>query len=519
LLRLAAARFPLKPAAVFPRGLSITFQQLDRRSDQLAARLQRCGIGLGQRVAILCGNSPSALVGFWGVQKTGAATVDISTQLGLEALSEILDEAAPQALIASAAQVQKVMRGAGGNGCLETVITDATVDETAESTGRFHFFEHIYESESESPAPLDAKDGDVAMIIYTSGSTGRPKGVMLTHRNLLSNITASVSLMHLDDTERILVVVPLFYIHGRMQLLIHALIGGTLVFSAGFLLPQGVLKELLEQQVTSFSGVPFHFKSMLERTSMSATQFPALRYVLITGGALSAAELKELAAALPGVAIHSAYGQTEASPRITYMSPKDIRTKPTSCGRAIPTVLVEIVDDEGHAVPPGEIGEVAASGPNIMAGYVSGDERTSGVIDDKGRLRTGDLGWLDDAGYLFLAGRKSEMIKTAGERVFPGESEAIIRALATVRDAVVVGVPDPRFGEKLIAFVVAKGNDTRLSESELRSHCLQALPFVRVPREFHVLAELPRTGSGKPDRQALRKLAEARRGSASAPNA
>ena len=220
----------------------------------------------------------------------------------------------------------------------------------------------------------------------------------------------------------------------------------------------------------------------------------------------------ELGEALPGVAIHTAYGLTEASPRITYMGPDDIRRRPTSCGRALPGVLVEILDDAGQALPCGQVGEVAASGPNIMCGYVSGDERESGRIDDRGRLRTGDLGWLDDGGYLHLTGRKSELIKTAGERIYPGEIEDVIRSLPTVAEVVVFGMPDPDLGETVAAHVVPRDAALPPTVEEIHSHCLASMSFVRAPRLIRVVAELPMTPSGKPDRVAVRAVESSRGG-------
>src|SRR5262249_31773796 len=207
-------------------------------------------------------------------------------------------------------------------------------------------------------------------------------------------------------------------IHGRMQILTHALIGGTVFISRGFQFPKFVLEELEKYKVSGFSGVPYHFAVLLERTALKNTKLPNLRYVLVTGGAMAVGGWRQLAEALPGVELHSAYGSTEASPRVTYLGPKDILKKQGCAGRALPGVTVEISGNDGMPLPQGAIGEVVVSGPNVMKGYVSGDQVSAGNIDERGRLHTGDLGRLDIEGYLYLVGRKSDMIKTAGERVF-----------------------------------------------------------------------------------------------------
>jgi len=291
------------------------------------------------------------------------------------------------------------------------------------------------------------------------------------------------------------------------------------VFSAGFHMPQAVVHELRDHKVTGFSGVPFHFKSLLTRTTLKKTPLPHLRYVMVTGSALAPSELQELANALPGISIHIGYGQTEASPRMTCLVPEDVLTRPESCGQALPGVTIEILDDDATPLPSGEIGEVVVTGPNVMKGYVSGDERTLGKIDAQGRLHTGDLGRLDTEGYLYLVGRKSEMIKCAGERIFPGEIEDVINSIPNVQESAVFGMPDEVLGERVVA-IVAPVAGAELTEEVIHSRCLQSLAFVRTPKEIRIVSQLPKTASGKIDRRAVRSLASlAHRSSATLPNA
>jgi acyl-CoA synthetase (AMP-forming)/AMP-acid ligase II len=496
-------------AAVPPGCVGITFGELDRLSDRVATRLRSRGIGPGDRVAILYDNSMAALVWFWGILKTGAQTVDVPTLAGRATIQGVLDEARPEAIAADPKQLDKQLEGDAPLRLPERVLT------TTAAAQRLH--EHAYDCDtledivaSEPATPLRPRvdPDDVAMIVYTSGTTGRPNGVMLSHTNFVSNLSAANELMHLGHDDSILVVVPLYYIHGRMQLLLHAMLGGTVCFSAGFQFPAKVLAELELHGTSGFSGVPYHFKQLLDRTKIAETPPRSLRYVLITGGALAPAELRRLQDALPHAGIHLAYGQTEAAPRITWIGPRELFAKQGSLGRALPGVTLEILGEGDRPVPAGEVGEVVASGPNIMKGYVAGDERNSGKIDDQGRLRTGDLGWLDEHGHLFLAGRSSEMIKSAGERIFPQEIEDVVAKHPRVREIAVVGAPDPTLGERIVAYVaLTPGPPVELAE--FRAHCLQSLPFVRVPKSFVVLDELPKTASGKLSRGAIRKLAGA----------
>ncbi len=505
LLAGASRRLPDKDALVFP-GERISFGALDGQSGQVAARLRRLGIGPGDRVAILYENALPAVVFFWGILKSGAQIVDIPAFASASTIENILRESKPAALVVSERQLQKMVQNGIPGALPRLLLGDAELAVDAES-GSFavHSRKEICATEIPDASRPAVEESDVAMIIYTSGTTGQPKGVMLSHDNLISNICAANTLMQLSSDDSILVVVPLHFIHGRMQLLLHALIGGTVAFSAGFHLPQQVLRELAEYQVTGFSGVPYHFMMLLERTALRKTPLPSLRYVLVTGGAISPEALRELSDALPGVEIHLAYGQTEASPRITYLAPSEILTRTKTIGRPLPGVHVEIVAEDGSTLGPGEVGEIVASGPNIMRGYVSQDERTSQKIDAQDRLHTGDMGKTDADGYFYLVGRKSEMIKCAGERIFPCEIEGVIDTHPAILESSVIGVPDRVLEEKIVACVVARPG-VAVGIEEIRAHCLKFLPFVRAPREIRFFDELPKTTSGKIDRRGLAAL-------------
>lgn len=502
LLAATAARFPQKTALAFS-GQRITFGDLYVQSRQVAARFRKLGIGPGARVAILHENALAPVIFFWGALGSGAEVVDLPCLAGVDTVEEILAECRPDAIVLSAHQFERVVR-AGAESLPDLVLMEAA-PRTSSDLRSCHFLHEIIASESPAATLPRVYDNSVALIVYTSGTTGRPKGVMLSHRNLLTNIASANSRVGLTSQDSILVVVPLHFIHGRMQLLTHTMIGGTMAFSRGFHFPQRVVHELATHQVTGFSATPYHFCTLLDRTDLRSCRLPDLKYVLITGGAMHPDRLQSLARALPGVAIHIAYGQTEASPRVTYLGPSEVLSNPESSGRALPGVLVEIVDEDGSKLPAGSVGEVVVSGPNTMCGYVSGDETNSGKIDSFGRLHTGDIGRLDGNGYLYLAGRKSDLIKSAGERVFPGEIEGILGMHPAVRESAVLGIPDATLGERIAACVVLKPG-TAIEADALRSHCLKFLPLVRTPREIRLADRLPKTESGKIDRRGVAAL-------------
>jgi acyl-CoA synthetase (AMP-forming)/AMP-acid ligase II len=499
MLRRAASQFPDKPAAIFPHDERITFAQLDRDSDRVAAYLVAAGVGPGDRVAILSDNLLPSLVYFWGILKSGASNVDVPTLAAEAAIQGILDEAAPKAVVLDPKQHEKYA-GEGG------LRLPGMLLGWHDAPGVVRLEDVVAAHPDAAAVDPGVTAHDVAMIVYTSGTTGRPNGVMLTHDNFVSNLVASNELMGLTSDDSILVVVPLYYIHGRMQLLLHAMLAGTVVFSAGFSFPAKVHAELCDSGVTGFSGVPYHFKQLLDRSKIAERPPEALRYVLITGGAMDPDGLRRLASALPSAGIHLAYGQTEAAPRITWIGPDEVLTKTGSVGRALPNVNLQILGPDERPVGPDTVGEVAAGGPNIMRGYVSGDEHALGKIDDEGRLRTGDLGRIAPDGHLYLVGRSSEMIKSAGERIFPQEIEDVLSSHPAVGEVAVIGLPDATLGERLVAYVILVPG-AQADGAALKSHCLAGLPFVRVPREFRIVDALPQTGSGKVSRGKLRELA------------
>ncbi len=490
LLAAAVARAPQR--AAITRGDAIaSWAELDIAARHAARALDARGVGRGDRVALIHDTSGAAIAAFWGAQLLGAETVDIPSHAAPDTIAAALAECRPKAAVVDGAQTRR----------LDPAVLPAIV-VGSRTTG----FDGPHAIEGSGEVTLSAlrhhSPDAVALTIYTSGTTGRPKGVMLSHTNLLSNVLAARELAGTAEGASLLLVVPLYFVHGRMQLLSFAAVAGTVHLSAGFQFPERVLDELIATRAQHLSGVPYHFTTLMDRTTLGARPLPDLQHVLITGGALPSPALKRLATKLPGVKLHTAYGMTEASPRVAYLGPQEVLTRPGCAGRALPGVIIEILASDGLPVPRGGIGEVAVRGPNVMKGYVAGDE---GRIDGEGRLRTGDLGRIDADGYLYLAGRRSDLIKSAGERIFPREIEDVLDRHPDVLESAVLGVPDPSLGEKLVALVVSRP-DRPLDVAAVKSHALRWLPFVRTPRELHAVAALPKTASGKVDRS---KLAEA----------
>jgi long-chain acyl-CoA synthetase len=493
-----AGRFPDKLALGFAQE-HLSFAELDHRSRAMATILRDLGVRPGDRVGLLADPCAAVVVAYWATLYAGAIAVHLNEQLAPEALGDILRDCEPTLVVASrrcaSSKLAQVRPGTPTGRML--VLED--------EPGLFARFA----DQASVPDPTPALETDIATIVYTSGSTGRPKGVCLSHRNWNATVRAVSTHMPITAADSYLMVVPLTYVHGLMQLLVHTLCGASIHFGGDFLLPNVVVEQLVRTRVTGFSGVPYHFAALMDRSSFLRTPLPHLRWVTVTGGRLSPERIAQIRRAKPALELHVAYGQTECAPRATALDPRQIDRKPDSVGAAIPGVRVLIVDEAGREVPQGEVGEVVVCGENVMVGYWREPEATATVVDSLGRLHTGDQGWLDHEGDLFLAGRRDAMIKSAGERIFPEEIEAVLLAGEGVLDAVVVGVPDELTGQRIEAHVrvgnpLPEGDEglQRIAD-RIRRHCLSKLPFARAPKAYHIWTDFPRKPNGKIDRQRM----------------
>jgi len=254
-----------------------------------------------------------------------------------------------------------------------------------------------------------------AEIIFTSGSTGKPKGVMISHKNLIANTESIVKYLKLSHNDRMLVVLPFYYCYGLSLLHTHLRVGGSIVLNNSFIFLGSIIKDLLDYKCTGFAGVPSHYQILLRKSdSFKKTYFPDLKYVTQAGGKLATVFIDEFRESFPEIKFFVMYGQTEATARLSYLPPELYETKKGSMGKGIPGVELKVVNEKGEVVKPGETGEVIARGDNIMMGYFADEEGTRNNLRN-GWLYTGDIGTVDEEGYIYLSARIKEIIKV-GEK-------------------------------------------------------------------------------------------------------
>jgi long-chain acyl-CoA synthetase len=354
--------------------------------------------------------------------------------------------------------------------------------------------------------PARAEDEDLALLLYTSGTTGRPKGVMLTHGNISANIRQVMEWVHFTAEDSLLGVLPQFHSFGLTVLTLLPLTAGLRVVYTARFVPGRLVRLLREHRPTVFIAIPSMYNALLHAKDAAPEDFASLRYV-VSGGEPLPASVADGFRERFGVTIAEGFGMTETGPVTNWCRPAEYR--PRSVGRALPGVVERITDPaSGRDLPPGQDGELRIAGPNVMRGYYNRPEETAAAFDERGFLRSGDIGRFDEDGFLYITGRLKEMLIVGGENVFPREIEEVLNQHPSVKESGVVGVTDPVRGELPLAFVeVREGHG--FDERALLGWCRQRLAGYKVPREIRRVESLPRNATGKVSRRELKAMANA----------
>lgn len=471
--------------AVVYKDRGWTYGELGRRAADLRKKMAEAGFSEGDRALLWMENSPGYIAAYLAVMGLGGVVVALHPQVSVSEVSRVVAHVGASALLVSSS-VRQWTPGDFESSRLRLIFGEDEIIRFNEDGGA-----------ERSPAGL-------AQIIYTSGSTGRPKGVMLSHQNLISNTRSILSYLQLGTEDSIVAVLPFVYAYGNSVMLTHLFAGGKIVIENSFVYPNLILERISKGRVTGFSGVASTYALLLNQSNLKADAFPALRYLTNAGGPMPSELLGRLRALFSEKEIYVMYGQTEATARLTYLPPKNLSQKAGSAGQPVPGVTLKIVKEGGAVARPGEVGEVYAFGENIMQGYWNDPEATAKVLD-QGWLRTGDMGYLDEEGYLTIVGRNSEMIKSGAYRISPVEIEEVLLRHPAVREAGVVGVDDPILGEAICG-VVAPKQEHQPTDMELLAHCARHLAPYKRPKVICLVKELPKSFSGKVLRQELREI-------------
>lgn len=486
----AALHFPEKPAVIF-EGRRLTYADLDRLSGRAARGLAGLGVGAGDRVALFLPNIPEFVVAYAAIQKIGAVAVNLNVMLTTEELAYFLEDSGARTVFTTAELWPRLGPLAGTLVRRERVIICEgeaagmpTIDALADAGG---------------PLPARPMDPNApAAILYTSGTTGRQKGATLSHANVVTNTFTVDRYLGLGRDDRVLITTPLFHVAAQNVLMNAALnVAATIVLERRFDV-QRCVAAIAEHGVTYTLLVPTIYIAMLD-AGVDPRALASVR-IFKSGAATLPVEVADRWRARYGITIVEGYGLSETSPAATFNHEHEHR--PGSVGTAVDAVDMRVVDEEDQDVASGAWGEVVFRGPNVMLGYWGRSDETA-VAMRGGWFHSGDIGHLDDAGYLYLVDRVKDMINTAGFKVWPREVEEVLYLHPAVRECAVVGMRDDVKGELAKAFIVLASGPAP-TEADLDAHCRVHLAAYKAPRAYAIVGSLPKSATGKILKRVLR---------------
>lgn len=482
-------------ALIHGEGERLTYRELANDADRVSALLWHRGIRKGDTVAYLGENSPDFMRVLFGAAQLGAIFVPLNTRLAAPEFAYMLTDSAARVLIHDPEFAERVAPGVEAANVVHVIMTG---EGEGASPGLSTLLHHASGGHADTAVTLD----DPAAIIYTSGTTGKPKGAVLSHGNF-----TWVSLNCIVDYDVVssdvnLLISPLFHVAslgmGALPVLMK---GGTIVLEKGFDAGR-VLRLIAEHGVTMLSGVPTTYQLLADHPDWDATDLSTLAKLTCGGSAVPTRILN--AYEQRGLSFSQGYGMTETSPGATSLSPAMTREKQGSVGLPHFFTDVRIADENGAMVPRGTVGEIEISGPNVFLGYHGNPEATAEAFTSDGWFRSGDLGYLDADGYLYIADRLKDMIISGGENIYPAEVENLISDLPGVSGVAVIGVPDERWGEVPWA-VVTMHDEAELDVAFVRESLDGKIARYKIPKNVVVVDELPRTASGKVRKPDLRQ--------------
>lgn len=490
---------------------SYTWRELDELSDYMAARMTAHGVRRGTHAGIWSTNSPNWVIAFLALEKLGAVPVLLNTCYSKDELEQVL----------TYADVEYVYYGEGYKKQIYAETVSILQEKLAGRVKRwvyigrddrrrwltresFVFAERMKKAVGEVEASRRRVDPmDTAAILFTSGTTAAPKGVMLSHYNLVNNSLETSRHMQWGETDRMLIAVPMFHCFGITSSLLSSIHAGFSMYVIEYYKTLTVLKTIQDHRCTLLNGVPSMFLAVTRNEQRKHYDLSSLRRGIIAGSPISPEEYMQIRKSIPNLVLHASYGQTETSPCVTITDISDgDQENAETAGRVVDHCQVRLRPVE-HA---GKAGEICVRGCNVMQGYYKLPEETKEAIDEDGWLRTGDLGWMDERGYLHMAGRMKEMIIRGGENISPMEIETAIRQYPGIREVKVIGLPTEVLQEMVVACVVPEPGK-EICETGLRAFLEKRIAYYKIPAHVVSMESLPVTASGKVETGKLKELA------------
>ena len=513
-LTIAAAIVPDRTALVC-QGRRLAYQEVQERVNRLANALRSLGVGRGDKVAAMGLNSPAYIETYYACAKLGAAFVPLNYRAKREELVYMLNTAEVSLLFLDerylplAAEIRPQLTTVRRYVCYDGH-PEVGVGPSA------YPYEDLLAAASPEEVYVDVDDADPTILMYTSGTTAMPKGTILTYLNLSTYVLNTVEPAMPEIHDVTLLSVPIYHIAGATAIMSSTFAGRTLVVLPQFE-PEAWLQAVQEERVTHAFLVPTMLKRILDHPDFARYDLGSLK-LLAYGAAPMPYEVLLRAIEAFRCDLMNAYGQTESTSTLTFLGPEDHRIpeglpaeererrlrRLRSVGRAMSDVETAIMDPQGRLLPPGAEGEIVARGPRVMAGYFRREEESAQALAD-GWLHTGDVGYVDEDGYVYITGRTKDLIIRGGENIAPGEVEAVLEEHPSVAEAAVIGVHSQEWGEEVKSIIVLKEGQSATPE-ELIQHCKGRLASFKAPRYVAFVPELPKNPLGKVLKTELRRL-------------
>jgi acyl-CoA synthetase (AMP-forming)/AMP-acid ligase II len=508
-LNIAAAICPDRLAIIF-EDRRYTFSQLNERVNRLANGLLKLGVKKGDRISFLQVNCNQCVETYFAVAKMGAIYLPLNFRAKEKELIYMLNTAEVAILITGERYVPMV----------QSINPEVKSLKHLVSIEKKHddmlYYEDIINEASPDEVVSEIDDKDTTILMYTAGTTGFPKGVMLSHTSFSTYVLENVSPPDPDIEERNILTVPLYHVAG-IQAMMAAIYGArTLVMERQFE-PEEWMTLVEKENANRAMMVPTMLKQLLDHPNFKKHDLSSLKVITYGAAPMPLPVIRKAMEEFPDVSFINAFGQTETASTITALGPEDHHITGTpeekekklkrlaSIGKPMADVQMKVIDQEtGQTLGPNEVGEILARGPRVMSGYWKDEEKTAKTIDKDGWVHTGDIGYVDEDGYYFLAGRSSDIIIRAGENISPEELENVIREHPGVEDVAVIGVPDETWGEEPRAVVIPK-KGVNVTEEEIMELCRQKLASFKRPRSVVFVSELPRNPMGKLVKREIRE--------------
>ncbi len=489
-----------KKVALFVDDEKITYGQILDAVDKLAAYLSSLGVKKGDKVAFFLRNSPEFIYSIFAASKLGAIVVPINTFLKEDELTYILEDSGSSVLIASAVH-DKVVNGSKASSLCQFILWEG---DSVTKGEQHHSFDDALNTKT-SVEPIGTKLEDTAVIIYTSGTTGKPKGAMLSHKNIFSNGASGAMTIKVKPKDRGIVFLPMFHSFTfSIGVMMPIQVGMSTVIIKSIQPFSNIFKQTLTKRVTIFLGIPDVYNALAKaKLPWYFMWFNSIRAFISGAAALQPKTLDAMAKKFKRATLLEGYGLSEASPAVCMNTFKN--QKAGSVGTALHGYEMKIVDGDMNEVDYGMIGDIIVRGDNVMQGYLNRPTATEETIIN-GWLLTGDMGYMDDEGFLFIVDRKKDLIISKGINVYPREVEEVIDIYEGVGASAVIGIIDERSGEIPIVYIELEEGVESLDEAGLKKYMKESLANYKIPKQIHLIKELPKNATGKVLKRALKEM-------------